>query len=130
MIEADFVVGGNGLAAIRRIHQRTIERLTRAVQRGVIVQMAMSQFNAAIGLPCYVWIMRDHQNGVALVVQLAENFDDDSFVRFVEIPCWFVGKDEFWLIDEGACNGYALLLAAGELRGQMRQAIAEPNPLQ
>src|SRR5262252_5584900 len=130
MVEANFVVRGNGLAAIRRIHQRTIERLSRAVQCGVIVQVAVRQFNAAIGLPRNVRIVRDHQNGVAIVVQLAENFDDDSFVRFVEIPCWFVGKDELWLIDEGACNGYSLLFAAGELRRQMRQAIAEPDALQ
>src|SRR5439155_6565493 len=59
-----------------------------------------------------------------------ENLDDDGFVGFVEIAGGLVGKNDFRLIDQRPRDGHALLLAAGELNGEMRQAIAEADALQ
>src|SRR5205085_2880860 len=130
VIEADFVVGRDGLTAIWRVHQRAIERLAGAVQRGVEMQVAMGQFNAAVRLARDIRVVRDHQNGVPRVVQLAENLDDNSFVGFVEIAGGLVRKNELRLIDQCPRDGHALLFSAGKLRGQMRQAVAKANALQ
>src|SRR5207253_9456012 len=50
MVEADFVVGGNRCAAIRRVSERTVERMARALLRRVEVQVAVSQLDAAVSL--------------------------------------------------------------------------------
>jgi len=97
---------------------------------GVKMQVAMSEFNAAVGLPRDVRVVRDHQDGVTRMVQLAEDFDDDSFVGFVEITGRFVGKNEPRVVNQCARNGHALLFAAGELRWQMHQAVAKTDALQ
>jgi hypothetical protein len=47
--------------------------------RCVEVQVAVGEFNAAVGLPRNVRIMRDHEDRMAGVVQLTENLDDDDF---------------------------------------------------
>ncbi len=130
MVEPDFVVGGNGRAAVRRVGERAIERMARTMLRGVEVQMAVGQFDAAVGLTRDVRVVRHHQNRVSGVVQFAENLEDDRFVGLVEISGGFVGKNDLRLIDQRARNGHALLLAAGELCGEMRQAVAEAHALQ
>src|SRR5690349_7149952 len=92
--------------------------------------MPVRQFDAAVSLPRDVRIVRDHQNRVPRVVQLAKDFDDDSLVGFVEISCWLVGQNKFWLIDQRMRDGYALLFATGKLRGQMGEAVPEADALQ
>ena len=104
--------------------------MARAMLGGVKVQAAVSEFDAAIGLPRDVWVVRDHQNRVACMVQLAKNFQDDLFIGFVEIAGGLVGQNNFRLIDQRAGDGHALLLAAGELRRQMRHAFAHPDAAQ
>ena len=39
--------------------------------------------------------------------------------------CGFVGQDEFGLVDQGASNGHALLLANGKLPGVVSHAMIE-----
>ena len=94
------------------------------------MQMTVGQFDAAVRLARDVRVVRDHQDGVPGFVKLAENLEHDFFVGFVEISRGLVGKNHFWLVDQRARDGYALLLAAGELRGEMRQTIAEADALQ
>ena len=77
-----------------------------------------------------VGVVRDHEDRVARAVQLAEKFHDDGFVGFVEIAGGLVGEDQLGLIDQGAGDRDALLLAAGELRGEMREAVAEADATQ
>ena len=129
VIEANFVFRG-GIAAIRGIGQRTRQRMAWSVLRGVEMQMAVGQLDAAVGLTRDVGIVRDHQNGVPGFVKLLEELQDDGFVGLVEIAGGLVGKNEFRLIDQRASDGHALLLAAGKLRGKMRQAIAETHAAQ
>jgi len=68
MVKADFVVGGNGGAAVGRVSERAIQRVTRPVLRRVKVQMAVSQLDASVSLARDIWIVRYHQDGVAGVV--------------------------------------------------------------
>jgi hypothetical protein len=99
MIEADFIVGGNRGATIRRVSEGTCQRMAWAMLCRVKVQMAVSQFDAAVGLAGDVRVMRHHQDGVAGVVQFAENLDDDGFVGFVKISGGLVGENNLRLVD-------------------------------
>jgi hypothetical protein len=77
MIEANFVVNGNGGIGLR----------------GVETEMAVSKLNAAASLASDVGVVSDHQNGVAGIVQGAKNIDDQRFVSFVEISGGLVGEN-------------------------------------
>ena len=55
--------------------------------------MAMGKFDAAASLACNVWIVSDHQDGVASIVQGAKNIDDQGFVGFVEVSGGLVGEN-------------------------------------
>jgi hypothetical protein len=44
--------------------------------------------------------------------QLAE---DDLFILGIKVTGGFVGQDDMGIVDQGAGNAYALLLAAGKL---------------
>src|SRR5438309_9218528 len=98
MVEPDFVVGGNGGAAVCRVGERASQRMARPVLRRVKVQMAVSQLDAPVSLSRDVRIVRHHQDGVASVVQLAENLEDDCFVGLVKISGGLVGENDFRLI--------------------------------
>src|SRR5258708_3696347 len=104
--------------------------MARTMLRRVKVEMAVSKLDAAVSLTRDVRVVRHHQDGVAGVVQFAENLDDHGFVGFVEIAGGLVGENDLRLIDQRARNRNALLLAAGELRGEMRQAVAQAHALQ
>ena len=130
MVESDFVVSGNRSATVRSVSERAIQWMARPVLRRVEVQVTVSEFDAAVSLTRDVRVVRHHQDGVSGVVQFAENLDDDGFVGFVEIAGGLVGQNDFWLIDQRTRDGHALLLAAGKLRGEMRQAVAQAHALQ
>src|SRR5215831_11454557 len=107
VVKANFVVGRDGLATVGCVHQGAAKRLARAMHCGVKMQVTVSEFDAAVGLPRDVRVMRDHQDRVTRLVQLAEDFNDDSFIGFVEIAGRFVGKYELRLVDQCAGNGHA-----------------------
>jgi hypothetical protein len=60
MVEADFVVSGNGSATVRRVSERAIERVARTVLRRVEMQVAVGQLDAAVRLAGDVRVVR-HQ---------------------------------------------------------------------
>src|SRR5882672_7759994 len=104
--------------------------MARTMLRRVKVQVAVSKLDATVSLTRDIRVVRHHQDGVASVVQFAKNLDDDCFVGFVEIASGLVGENDLRLINQRARDGHALLLAAGELRGEMRQAVAKAYALQ
>src|SRR3977135_1583330 len=91
MIEADFVIGRNGSAAVCCVRERTIERMARSVLQRIEMQMSVGKFDAAVGLARNVRIMRHHQDRVTRVVQLAENLKHNVFIGFVKIAGRLVG---------------------------------------
>ena len=48
----------------------------------------------------------------------------------VQVAGGLVGQDDFRIVDQRAGNGHALLLAAGELRGQVMRAIGQADPIE
>jgi hypothetical protein len=71
--------------------------------------------------------VRDHQDGVAFVVEITQKANHGFFIGFVEIARGFVGKNKLGMIDERAGDGDALLFAAGELRRKMQEAFAQAD---
>src|SRR5712692_8415146 len=130
MVETNFVVGGNSCAAVTRVGKRAIQRMAWTVLRRIEVQVAVSEFDAAVRLARDVRVVRHLQDRMAGVVQFAENLDDDGFIGLVEVARGLVSKNDFWLVDQRARDGHALLFAAGKLRGEVRQAVAKAYTLQ
>src|SRR5258708_35893802 len=62
-----------------------------------------------------VELMRDHDDGDALVVEFLEHAHHLDGGLAVEVAGRFVGEEDLRLVDEGAGDGHALLLAAREL---------------
>ena len=73
------------------------------------------QFDAAVSQARDDRVVRDHHDSAFLLVELAQQAQDDLFVLRVEVAGWFVGQDDLGIIDQRACNAHALLLTAREL---------------
>lgn len=72
--------------------------------------------------------MGDHEDGLAFFAgEGAEEFEDEVGVAHVEVAGGFVGQDDGGGVGEGAGDGDALLLAAGELVGQALGFVAEAD---
>ena len=48
-------------------------------------------------------------------MEFAQQAQDDFFVLRVEVAGRLVGQDDFWIVNEGAGDADALLLASGQL---------------
>ena len=75
-------------------------------------------------------IVRDHDDGAPLLVEFAQQAQDDFFVHGVEIAGGLVGQNNLWIVDQGARNADALLLASGELRRQVTGAVFEAHAVE
>ena len=72
--------------------------------------------------------MRDDDDGETLAaVELAEHVHDFDRGGGVEVAGGLVGEQDARVVDEGARDGDALLLAAGELRGGVVHALFEAD---
>ena len=72
--------------------------------------------------------MGDEDEGGAFdAVEVEEEFEDVRAVGGVEVAGGLVGEDDGRAEDEGAGEGDALLLAAGELDGVVVHAVAEAD---
>ena len=60
----------------------------------------------------------EHEGGLRLVGELAEEAEDVFAVGGIEIAGGLIGQNERGAVDEGAGDGDALLFAAGKLGGQ------------
>ena len=67
----------------------------------------------------------DHDDGGALIVQLAQEVHYLAAVLRIKVSRRLVGEDDFRTGDDGAGNGDTLLLTAGELAGEMLGAMAD-----
>src|SRR5262245_12190361 len=108
--------GGEQLSGLHRI-------LLRRVSRDSAIAEAQDS-------PCvarHVWLVGDDDDGDAVTVQVLEQGHDLHAGPRVESASGLVGQDEYGLIDEGAGDGDALLLTAGELSGVMMLAIRQPD---
>lgn len=59
-----------------------------------------------------VHVVCDEYHCAARFADALQKFCYSFASLIVEIACWFIGQDEFGLVQDGACNDYALLFAA------------------
>src|SRR5690242_8567595 len=76
---------------------------------------AIEEVHRALRDAAEAGVVRDHADGRAIVVKLAEEVHDRLAVLRVEVARRLVGEEDERIADEGAGDGDALLLAAGKL---------------
>ena len=74
-------------------------------------------------------VSRD-QNRLALAVQLLEDVEQLGGERAIEMGCRLVGDDDGWLVDQGPCDGDALLLTTRKLRQLAAALVGQPEARQ
>src|SRR5258706_8088159 len=84
------------------------------------------ELDAPVGEARHHRIVRHHYDCASLVVELAQQTQDDLFVLRVEIAGGFISQNDLRIIDQRPRDADALLLASGKLRGQVLRAVAQP----
>ena len=91
----------------------------------------VEQRDDAIRVLRHIVVVRDQHDGLVEVArERADHLHHIDFGARIEIAGRLVGEHDLRPCDERARDADALLLAAGHLRGVMRQALAEPDPLE
>ncbi len=75
-------------------------------------------------------VVRRHDHGRARLVDAVEQLHDPDARGGVEVPGGLVGQQDRRPVDEGPCDGDALLLTAGQLVGQPVGLAVETDQLQ
>ena len=91
---------------------------------------AVADGDDAVGELGDVGLVGDDDDGVALGVELVEEGHDLVAGLGVEVSGGLVGEDDGGVVDQGAGDGDALALAAGELVGLVHHAGAEVDGLE
>jgi hypothetical protein len=95
---------------------------------GGFEEFAFVEVDEAGGGGRAVGVVGDHEDGfVELAIQALKKFEDVFGALGVEVAGRFVGEDEVGVGDDGAGDGDALFLAAGELAGEVVHAVFEAN---
>ena len=71
--------------------------------------------------------MRDHYYGDALPVQFPQQRQDLLLAGGIQVTRGFVGEDDARPVDQGAGDGDALLLPAGQFVGLVVRALPQPH---
>ena len=101
-------------------------RVEAVPHKAVPLQFAVAKKQIALGVLRDVGLVRHEYNCQSLfVIQRLKNFHDLDRGAAVEVPGWFVGKQNRRPVHQTAGNGHALLLPAGELRRVMPGAVGE-----
>lgn len=77
-----------------------------------------------------VGLVGDHDDGLAVVVELLEEGEDFLAGGGVEVARGFIGEEDGGVCDECAGDSDALLLSAGELIGLVFHAVGEADGLE
>ena len=75
-------------------------------------------------------VVGDDDERRPLLVQAGEDVQDQLLVGLVQVPGGLVRQDDLGVVDECTGDAHALLLAPGELRGQVVGAVGQSHVLQ
>ena len=100
-----------------------------ATSGAVLDDFAVAEDDFASALVGEDGVMGDHDDGVSLGVEVVEDLHDFAAGGGVEVAGGLVGEEDVGLADEGAGDGDALELAAGELLGVVSEPSAESEAL-
>jgi hypothetical protein len=93
----------------------------------LVYDETVEEVNGSIRMRHVSLIVSDHADGRALIVKLVEQFHDRFAVGRVEVSGRLVGKQNQRVARDCASDGNALLLAAGQLAGQVFLAVRHAN---
>jgi hypothetical protein len=93
----------------------------------VLDDVAVEDANGASAVGGDVGFVGDDYDGLALGMQGVKERHDFRRGSRVEVSRRFVGKENRWFADEGACDGDALALSARELIRSVIESIAESH---
>src|SRR6185369_12166573 len=91
---------------------------------------AVADVDYAVGVFGDVGLVGYDDDGVALGLELVEEGHDFDAGFGVEVASGLVGQDDAGAVDEGAGDGDALALSAGELVGLVVHAAVEVDVVQ
>src|SRR5262245_28394972 len=97
--------------------------LGKVDQRALVDDAAVEELDLAVRVVGIARVVRDHADGRAFAVQLAQEVHDRLAVPRVEVAGRLVGEQDRGPPRERAGDRHALLLAAGELRGMVVHAV-------
>ena len=121
-------VDGSGLLVFEGGERLEDLRGFWTVEDGIVfADFAISEDQDAFGKLGDVVFVGNENNGEAFVVEGLKNFHDLDRGAAVEIAGGLVGQKDGRTVDEGACDGNALLLPTGHLGGEMVCAIREAD---
>src|SRR5271166_370781 len=92
--------------------------------------LAVVQFDAAVSEAGNNRVVGHHDDGSSLLVQFAQQAQDNLLVRGVEVSRGLVGEYDLGIVDQGARDADALLFAAGKLGGNVVSALFQSHALQ
>ncbi len=95
-----------------------------------MIHQPVANPHRAPGAGGHVRVVGDDDDGDALAVQLLEQIEDLLAGVGVQRAGRLVGQDDIRPVDQGAGDGDALLLAAGEFVGAVVGAVAQADALQ
>src|SRR6266576_5106192 len=93
----------------------------------IIHDHAVAHHYVAFRISRDVLLVRDHDDGDAVLVELLENGHDLDAGSAVEIAGRFVCQQYLWIIDQRARDRDALLLTAGKLTRKMVLTTRTPD---
>ena len=82
---------------------------------GVAEDLAVAESDAALGEGGHLGVVGDHDDGVAVVVEVCEEVGDDLLVGCVEVSGGFVGEKDGRVVDEGSGDADANALISDNL---------------
>ena len=91
---------------------------------------AVVEHDFTLGATRHESVMGDHDDRGALVMQLAEQVEDDLLVLLVQVAGGLIGENQLRVVDQRTRDAHALLLAAGQLARQMVSAVLQTDLLQ
>src|SRR5271157_206020 len=95
--------------------------------RPVLDDHAVLHPDHSLGVVGDVLLVRDHDDGLAGIVELAQHFHDFITGGRVQVTGGFVGQDDVGVVDQRAGDGHALLLTPGELGRPVVDSIAQAD---
>ena len=103
-------------------------RRVRALGHETILQnQPIAHNNVSLRISGDVLLVRDHDDGNAVLVELLENGHDLNAGSAVEIAGWFIRQQHLRIIDQRARDRDALLLTAGKLTRKMVLTTRKPD---
>src|SRR5690242_9350266 len=101
----------------KNVFERICPRPAMSVRGYAVDDHAVAHMHHAIEVRGGFRIMGDHDDGLAeFFIQLTEHLQHNFGILGIQVSGWLISEDNFRLVDDGAGDGNALLLASGEFR--------------